>query len=420
MKKLQPVRGTHDILPEDNRRIRYVMDAARRMFDTYGYGEITPPMFEFTEVFQRTLGDTSDVVTKETYSFTDRGGESLTLRPEFTASIARAFISGGLQEKLPLKFFYHGSAFRYERPQKGRQRQFNQLGVEFLGVASPAADVEVITLANDVLMALGLKGKVKLQLNSLGDTESRQNYRTALVDYYQSHKTGLSEDSLKRLERNPLRILDSKDEGDRKINAGAPRIESHFTQEAHDFFGFVQEGLETVGISYNLNPKLVRGLDYYNHTVFEFTSELIGAQDTVLAGGRYDSLIATMGGSDTPGIGWAAGMERLIDVIDFSTVQESITPKRPLAMIALGGVCEKQALKIAHDLRMQGFYTESYHNGNLAKRMKKANAHRAVAALILGEDELKSGQITVRHLDSGEQETVAIDSLGNALKHYNT
>ncbi|MGB1539907.1 MAG: histidine--tRNA ligase, partial [Rickettsiales bacterium] len=336
--KLQPVRGTHDLLPQECRQHRYIADTARNTAGLYGFEEIVTPIFEFTDVFKRTLGDTSDVVSKETYTFCDRGGEEITLRPEFTAGIARAFISHGLKDQTPLKYFYHGPAFRYERPQKGRQRQFHQIGVEMLGVPEAAGDVELIALAAQTLAALGLKDHVKLELNTLGDAESRKAYRAALVEYFSDHKSKLSEDSQRRLELNPLRILDSKDEGDKAINEGAPQNSEYFTPQAAEFFAQTQEGLENIGISFYLNPRLVRGLDYYCHTVFEFTTDALGAQNTVLAGGRYDSLVSIMGGPDTPGTGWAAGVERLAALLEYEP-----PANRPVAMIPIGEAAEAKS-----------------------------------------------------------------------------
>lgn len=411
--KLQPVRGTHDLMPEEFRHHKYIADTARYITGCYGFEEIATPIFEFTHVFQRTLGDTSDVVSKETYTFEDRGGESLTLRPEFTAGIARAFISQGLKDQLPLKYFCYGPAFRYERPQKGRQRQFHQIDVEMLGVAEPAGDVELIALAQHVLTALGLENSIRLELNTLGDAESRQAYRGAMVEYLQDHRAALSEDSQKRLEANPLRILDSKDEGDRRIIENAPANTSYFTAAAADFFAQVQEGLASLGISFYLNPRLVRGLDYYCHTVFEFTTDALGAQNTVLAGGRYDSLVSIMGGPDTPGAGWAAGVERLAALAENKT-----QPRRPLVLIPVGEAAEKQALGLAQQLRYAGYYVESGHRGNVSKRMKRANKLNASAVLVLGEDELAGGNVTLRDLDTGAQELVAREALPDLLKPY--
>jgi histidyl-tRNA synthetase len=411
--KLQPVRGTHDILPEESRRRRYIVDSIMQIAGRYGFGEIATPIFEFSDVFHRTLGDASDVVSKETYSFEDRGGESLTLRPEFTASVVRAFLSNGLQQNLPCRFAYHGPAFRYERPQKGRMRQFHQIGVEVLGVAEPMADIEVIALAHDCLTALGLKDAVTLELNSLGDEVSRLAYREALVEYFSQHKAKLSEDSLKRLEKNPLRILDSKDEDDRALIADAPTIQVFYTAEAKAFFEEVTKGLEALDIAYTHNPQLVRGLDYYSHSVFEFTCDRLGAQATVLAGGRYDGLVELMGGQSTPGIGWAAGMERLLLAMDAEQLPES---ERPVALIPLGDAAQAHALKLAHQFRQAGIFTLCEANGAMGKRLKKATRVNAKAAVIFGDDELASGEFQLKWLDSGEQLNLSLDGLFQALK----
>ena len=296
MAKLQPVRGTHDLLPEDCLRHRRVTEVFRGLALRFGFGEIATPIFEFSEVFKRTLGETSDVVTKEMYSFTDRGGDEITLRPENTAGIARAFISGGLSQHLPLKFFASGPMFRYERPQKGRLRQFHQLDVEILGVPEPLADIEVIALADQLLRDLGVAGDTTLELNSLGDEDSRAAYRAALVEYFNDHRSALSTDSLLRLDRNPLRILDSKDLGDREVITDAPIMGDYLNTASKDFFAKVKDGLGVLRVNYDLNSRLVRGLDYYTHTAFEFTTGTLGAQGAIIAGGRYDGLIETMGG----------------------------------------------------------------------------------------------------------------------------
>jgi len=409
---LQPVRGTHDLLSEDSRRHRRVEAVAFDVARLYGFGEIITPIFEFTEVFSRTLGDTSDVVTKEMYTFEDRGGESITLRPEGTAGVARAFISGGLAQNLPLKLFYRGPMFRYERPQKGRQRQFHQVGVELLGVEGPQADIEVISMGLHLLESLGLKGKVQLELNSLGDTESRNAYREALVAYLSQHKDKLSKDSLDRLERNPMRVLDSKDEGDKAVVENAPLLSDYLNEASRAFFETVKAGLEAVGVAFVHNPKLVRGLDYYSHTAFEFTTTALGSQGTVLAGGRYDGLIGQMGGPATPGIGWAAGVERLSMLLD-----EVPDEARPLAVIPMGD-CGNTALTLAQRLRRDGFAVELGYSGNMKKRMARANKANARAALILGEEELARGAVAVRDLDSGEQAEIAIDGLDAYLAKF--
>ena len=276
MTPFQPVRGTRDLLPEDCRRHRHIEGVAVAVSERYGYGEIATPIFEFTQVFARSLGDTSDIVGKEMYTFEDRGGASLTLRPENTAGVVRAFISNGLAQQAPLKLFYRGPMFRYERPQKGRMRQFHQIGVEFLGVADPLADVEVMALGWQILSELGLGERLTLELNSLGDTESREIYRRRLVDYLSDHRDRLSGDSRERLDRNPMRILDSKDEGDQAILADAPLLPDSLTDDSRAFRDAVVDGLQRLDIPFRLQPRLVRGLDYYCHTAFEFTTDLLG------------------------------------------------------------------------------------------------------------------------------------------------
>ena len=413
MAKLQPVRGTHDLLPEDSRRHRHVIEVFRDVAERFAFGEISTPIFEFTEVFKRTLGETSDVVNKEMYSFTDRGGEEVTLRPEYTAGIARAFISGGLAQSLPLKFYGHGPMFRYERPQKGRQRQFHQLDAEILGVAEPLADIEVIALGAQLLEDLGIAEVTELELNTLGDPESRAAYRDALVTYFSGFRDKLSDDSVLRLERNPPRILDSKDQGDRRIIEGAPDMGDYLNDHSKDFFAAVRGGLDSLGIAYRLNPRLVRGLDYYTHTAFEFTTQALGAQGAVVAGGRYDGLIEAMGGQPTPGIGWAAGIERLAMLVG-----DVAAAKRPIAVIPVGDEAADDALELTHRLRRDGYTVDLGYRGNLQKRMKRANKLGASAALILGEDERAQGAVTLRDLDTGEQVLIPLPELTDRLSAY--
>jgi histidyl-tRNA synthetase len=371
------------------------------------------PILEMTEVFKRTLGDTSDVVTKEMYTFTDKGGEVVTMRPEATAGLARALITGGLAQDLPLKLFTHGPMFRYERPQKGRLRQFHQIDVELLGVAEPQGDVEVIALGAHVLEDLGVLGATTLELNTLGDAESRTAYRTALVGYLSGHKDALSADSRERLERNPLRILDSKDEGDRKIVAGAPHFGDYLNATSRDFYGAVKSGLDALGVAYTENARLVRGLDYYCHTAFEFTTTALGSQGAVLAGGRYDGLVATMGGPQVPGIGWAAGIERLAMLVG-----EAPAAPRPIAIVPIGAAAEAEALRIAARLRRAGFAVELGYRGKPAQRLKRADKLGAAAAVLIGEDELKAGTATVRDLGTGTQESAAFAQLDAHLARY--
>jgi histidyl-tRNA synthetase len=401
--RLQPVRGTHDMLPADARRFRHVAETYRTVAQRYGFGEIATPIFEFTEVFKRSLGETTDVVTKEMYTFEDRSGDSITLRPEYTAGICRAFISNGLQQEAPCRFFAIGPMFRHERPQKGRLRQFHQLDAEILGIAEPQADIEVLALAYDTLSALGLRDQVTLELNSLGDAETRTAYRTALVDYFSAHKSKLSEDSLLRLEKNPLRILDSKDDGDRKLIADAPLMTNYLSAAAAAFYAEVKAGLQALGIPYVENPRLVRGLDYYTHTAFEFTTTALGAQGTVLAGGRYDGLIEQLGGPPTPGIGWAAGVERLMMLVG-----DAPAAPRAVAVVPLSPDDQLAALKFAHDLRQAGVVVDMAHRGNVGKRLKRADKVGARYAVLVGGAEAARGAVVVRDLDGGTQSEVAV------------
>jgi len=407
---LQPVRGTQDLLPAAMRRHRAVVETARLHALRFGYEEIATPIFEFTEVFKRPIGETTDIVMKEMYSFADKGGEEVTLRPENTAGVVRAVIANGLTQSLPLRFFYQGPMFRYERPQKGRFRQFHQIGVELIGVKEPQGDVEVIALGADILAALGVLDRSELRLNTLGDAESRGAYRDALVKYFTQHASKLSEDSRARLERNPLRILDSKDQADIALSAAAPTFEQYLTPASREFFSRVRDGLDALGIRYTLDPRLVRGLDYYTHTAFEFVTTELGAQGAVLAGGRYDGLMGVMGGPETPGVGWAAGIERLALMI-----AEPAGRSRPVALIPIGEAGEKRAPVLAQELRRAGFTIDLGYSGNLKKHLQRANKANACAAVILGEDELKRGVAALRDLDAGTQSEVPLDALKDRL-----
>ena len=406
--KLQPVRGTQDLLPEQCRVFRLLDGTALRLASRFGYEEISTPIFEFSEVFHRTLGETSDAVTKETYTFVDRGGEEITLRPEGTAGIARAFISNGLAQNLPLKFYYSGPMFRYERPQKGRYRQFHQLGVESLGPETPEADVECISLAALVLEELGLKDKVQLEINSLGDPESRLKHRDLLVEYLSKFESELSADSQIRLKKNPLRILDSKDEKDRKLLEGAPLLENCLNENSKKFFDRVLNGLEILGVKPQVNSRLVRGFDYYTHSVFEFTTSLLGAQSAVLAGGRYNGLIALMGGPQTCGVGWAAGMERLALLVE---ADKFLKKSELLCLIPAEDKAEDFCLKLAFDLRRQGVSVELLLGGNFGKRMKRADKLGAKAVAVVGGNEMDSGTVTLKTLLTGEQKPVPVGEL---------
>jgi len=411
--KLQPVRGTQDLLPEVCKSFRAIDRLAFETAELYGYQEISTPIFEFSDVFHRTLGETSDAVTKETYTFRDRGNDEITLRPEGTAGIARAFISNGLQQNLPLKFYYSGPMFRYERPQKGRYRQFHQIGVECLGLDTPTADIECLALAAQLFTRLGLQDKVQLEINSLGDQESRQKHKDLLVAYLKDFATDLSPDSQTRLVKNPLRILDSKDAGDQKILSGAPLLKDCLNEKSQQFFGEVLEGLTTLNIPYLLNDRLVRGLDYYTHTVFEFTTSLLGAQSAVLAGGRYDGLIELMGGPQTPGVGWASGIERLALLVDSAC----LVPSQPVvAVIAADEGANSTCLKLTNQLRTENFHCELINGGNVGKKMKRANKIGASWALIIGESELANNQVTLKNLAKGEQTLVGADQIIEQMK----
>jgi histidyl-tRNA synthetase len=408
---LQPVRGTRDLIGDDMRRHRHVTDTARHVAELYGFEEWSTPIFEETGVFSRTLGETSDVVTKEMYTFADRGGDSITLRPEATASVCRALVTNGLTQSLPQKVFYAGPMFRYERPQKGRYRQFHQIGLELIGPAEPLADAEVIACGWQILATLGLGSDVTLEINTLGDAESRAAYRAALVSYFGAHEAALSEDSRARLARNPMRILDSKDEGDRGIVADAPTIAAHMTPEAARFYDTVRGHLARLGIPFVENPRIVRGLDYYNHTAFEFVTTSLGAQGTVMGGGRYDGLVAEMGGPQTPAVGWAAGIERMAMLI-----AQPATATAPVVVIPAGDEAEAEAFALVQRLRGAGIRSEIGYRGNLRRRMERANRQGARAAVILGAEEAARGVAQLKDLVTGEQREVPLADLVTALR----
>ncbi len=410
MAALQPVRGTRDLIGEEQRRHAHVVATGRRLAGLYGFDEGQTPVFEDTRVFSRTLGDTSDVVTKEMYSFADRGGDSLTLRPEGTAGICRALVTNGLTQSLPQRVFYAGPMFRYERPQKGRYRQFHQIGAELIGSAEPLADAEAIALGRDILDALGVGDGVVLELNTLGDADSRAAYREALVDYLSGRRGELSTESAERLERNPMRVLDSKDADDLPIVAEAPTILPYLTDDARRFYEGLQRHLGTLGVGFRENPRIVRGLDYYSHTAFEFVTDRLGAQGTVLAGGRYDGLVAEMGGPPTPAVGWAAGVERLSMLL--AAPPEAAAG---IAVIPLGEAAEAVALGVLQMLRGAGLRAEMAHRGNLKRRLERANRIGARAAVLIGDSEIASGTAQVKDLASGAQQGVALDGLAAHL-----
>ena len=403
----QPVRGTHDLYGEECQKHLKVIEEARRISGLYGYEEIITPIFEVSRVFER-LGESSDVVSKETYKLVKRGKEDLTLRPEGTAGVVRAAISNGLTQQLPLKFFYAGPMFRYDRPQKGRFREFDQIGVELIGIREPQGDVEAIALGAHILEVLGLQDSVTLEINTLGDQESREAYRESLVGYFSQYSSSLSKDSLERLSKNPLRILDSKDPGDREIVKAAPLLSDFLSPTSQQHFEAVLHQLEILKIPYRLNPRLVRGLDYYCHTAFEFVSEDLGAQGTVMGGGRYDGLFKMMGGPDVPGVGWAAGVERLTTLWD---PPEPPEPKKKIMVIPVGEEAQDRAIQISQELRKEGKEVELGFSGNLSKGLKRAHKIGASRAILLGEDELKNHQALVRDLESGTQTSISLEDL---------
>jgi len=361
------VRGTQDIFGAEQRRFGRVLETFEKVRRLYCFQRVDIPVFEATAVFARSLGETTDVVSKEMYTFPDRGGDSLTLRPEFTAGLARAYLTEGWKQFTPLKLATSGPVFRYERPQKGRFRQFHQIDAEIIGAAEPATDVELLVLADQLLHELGISEGVTLQLNTLGDAATRDAWRAALVAHFEAHRADLSEDSLARLEKNPLRILDSKDPRDRPIADGAPDIDAYLTPEARAFFDAVTAGLDAAGVAWTRNARLVRGLDYYRHTAFEFVTDRLGAQGTVLAGGRYDGLIGSLGGPETPGVGWAAGVERLAMLIEEPEVEAL-----EVAVVAEHERFTDAAVAATAALRRQGIVTEAYISGSPRKRFDKA------------------------------------------------
>ena len=410
MTPVQPVRGTQSLLHEDADRLATVVAAFDKVRGLYGFRRVDVPTIEQTAVFARTIGETTDVVSKEMYSFEDRGGESITLRPEFTAGICRAYLSEGWQQYAPLKLATSGSAFRYERPQKGRFREFHQLDAEIIGAGEPQADVELLAFADQLLKELGIEGTI-LKLNTLGDPETRGAWRDALYEHFRAHSAALSEDSQARLERNPLRILDSKAHQDWPVVDSAPTIDEFLTGQAADFFGKVTAGLDAAGIAWERAPRLVRGLDYYRHTSFEFITDRLGAQGTVIGGGRYDGLIETLGGPHTPAVGWAAGIERLAMMID------APEPERPAAVIVpLGERAEAAGLRLLADLRRAGISADMAYRGNMKKRLSRANDAGAAYALIIGDDELKREEAQIKNLATGEQRSIALDAVAEALR----
>jgi len=404
MSRLQPARGTADLLPDSMAKHRLVIDAARTASARYGFQEMATPIFEFSEVFSRPLGESSDIVTKENYSFADRGGEILTLRPENTAGVVRAMISGGLTQSLPLKYFYAGPMFRYERPQKGRMRQFHQVGIEYLGPDDSLADAEIIACGARFLASLGVLDDCELHLNSLGDSDSRAAYRAALIAYLETFADQLSDDSKTRLAVNPLRILDSKDAGDRAILQDAPRLQDYLNDVSKAHFADLTAALDSAGVAWVFDPLLVRGLDYYCHTAFEFVTTSLGAQGTVLGGGRYDGLAEMLGGPKVAGVGWAAGVERLAMLVETASVNK---PK--VAILTADDGARQAAFRLAEQLRDAGIDIDLPTSGAMGKKLKKADKAVIWTAVIMGSDELAKNTVQLRNLRDGSQQELPLD-----------
>ena len=412
MQKLRTVRGVHDLLPYELHKHNIVVNAGLEISDKYNYSQIEIPIFEFSEVFTKPLGKSSDIVTKENYIFKDRSEDELMLRPEGTSGVVRAFLNAGLIQDLPQRFSYYGPMFRYERPQKGRLRQFKQLGVECLGLSSPMADIEVLSLGHDFLDKLNILDKIILKINSLGDFDSRKNYRDSLVNYLKNYQSKLSKDSLRRLLINPLRILDSKNEEDQKIIQNAPSIFEYLNIESKTRFEDVCKGLDHLNIKYQIDKNLVRGLDYYCHTAFEFTTNELGTQGTVLAGGRYDGLSKMLGGPDVPGVGWAAGIERLALLVKSEFVNT--------IDVVLVGQCENfnyLLLPTMKKLIQEGIKSEIIYTGNFSKKFKRANKIKASYAIILGKEEINKKIFKFKDLTSGFEELLNLDQIIKKLKN---
>ncbi|GBG95008.1 histidyl-tRNA synthetase [Ligilactobacillus salitolerans] len=415
--KYQRPKGTADILPEEAQKWAMVESKARSVFAKYRYQEMRTPMFESFDVFSRTSGETSDIVTKEMYDFYDKGDRHITLRPEGTAGIVRAYVENklyGPEIQKPFKTFYMGPMFRYERPQSGRLRQFHQIGVEAFGSDSPALDVEVIALAMSLLQSVGLNS-LKLSLNTLGDDESRKNYRQALIDFLEPHEAELSQDSKERLHKNPLRVLDSKDSQDQAIVADAPSILDYLTPAAQKHFDEVQDYLKALNISYEIDSNMVRGLDYYNHTIFEVMSDskaFGGKWTTVCAGGRYNGLVEQLGGPETSGVGFGLGIERLLLILDAEKINLVENQNLDVYVVGIGSQASPKALQLVEGLRKQGFSADrDYLDKKPKGQFKAANKANAQYTLTLGEEELAQGKVNLKDMSSGQQVSVSFEQV---------
>ncbi|WP_415775117.1 histidine--tRNA ligase [Shewanella oncorhynchi] len=418
-KQIQAIRGMNDILPTQSPLWQKVEAVLRSSVSAYGYSEIRTPIVENTDLFKRSIGEVTDIVEKEMYTFADNNGDSLTLRPEGTASTVRAGNENGLLYNQEQRLWYMGPMFRHERPQKGRYRQFNQFGVEVYGIGSADIDAEVLMLSARLWEKLGISEHVSLELNTLGDPAERAVYRDALIAFLELHKDALDEDSKRRMYSNPLRVLDSKDQNVQAILVDAPELMDFLGEESKTHFSQLRELLDAVGIKYTINPRLVRGLDYYNRTVFEWVTSSLGSQGTVLAGGRYDGLVAQLGGKDTPAVGFAMGLERIVLLLETLELTKDIPPEVDVYVTAMGDSCLVEAIKVAQELRnaLPNLKVMSHcGGGNVKKQMKRADKSGASVALLIGEDELAEGIVTVKHLRNDiEQQRVARSALGAFL-----
>ena len=412
--KLQKPKGTQDILPADSAKWQYVENVARETFKKYNYGEIRTPMFEHYEVISRSVGDTTDIVTKEMYDFHDKGDRHITLRPEGTAPVVRSYVENKLfapEVQKPVKVYYIGSMFRYERPQAGRLREFHQLGVECFGSKNPATDVETIAMAYQLFNTLGIKD-VTLHLNSLGNTESRLAYRQALIDYLTPMRDTLSKDSQRRLDENPLRVLDSKEKEDKVAVENAPSILDYLDDESQAHFDEVRTMLDSLNIPYVIDTNMVRGLDYYNHTIFEFITTIDKSELTICAGGRYDSLVEYFGGPETAGFGFGLGLERLLLVLDKQGIELPVEESLDVYIAVLGSGANGKALELVQAIRYQGFKAERDYLGRKIKaQFKSADTFKAKTVITLGESEVESGQVNVKNNATREEVTVSFEEL---------
>ena len=412
--KLQKPKGTQDILPADSAKWQYVENVARETFKKYNYGEIRTPMFEHYEVISRSVGDTTDIVTKEMYDFHDKGDRHITLRPEGTAPVVRSYVENKLfapEVQKPVKVYYIGSMFRYERPQAGRLREFHQLGVECFGSKNPATDVETIAMAYQLFNTLGIKD-VTLHLNSLGNTESRLAYRQALIDYLTPMRDTLSKDSQRRLDENPLRVLDSKEKEDKVAVENAPSILDYLDEESQAHFDEVRAMLDSLNIPYVIDTNMVRGLDYYNHTIFEFITTIDKSELTICAGGRYDSLVEYFGGPETAGFGFGLGLERLLLVLDKQGIELPVEESLDVYIAVLGSGANGKALELVQAIRYQGFKAERDYLGRKIKaQFKSADTFKAKTVITLGESEVESGQVNVKNNATREEVTVSFEEL---------